>query len=406
MRKKVLIPLIAAGLVATALMVPTASAQNRKPAPTGVPTSAPTADSCTKLHRSLKAQAKAGKRTAYCTRAAKAVPKTSGFKTAGSLNPLCEQAEGTVGWPENRTETCRVIGETIEAVDVNNGVTIGYMDVWHVDYLSTDTNSNTFHFSFYAKVASILGRGFEDAMIGGNPNCYPTCSMNPWSFQAQSFNSVGATWSVVAGYESDADRPSEIQHLSGWVEWQVYSASDPAKYIDLAAASPHPVQCDFTAEEAEDDPIGTPGCVLDDYRPIFEVWFARYPQFYKHLESALGLGLPSTLTRMINKSRRDDNGRVACPDDWDRPPGFQCDEYPFRSTHEGAAEVLEFDENAFGTTANWCEVYDLPPDAYGAGWHSCMIAADQNWLAGVDLGQFYARNRLIDGDQFQVVLMG
>ncbi|MFC9223839.1 hypothetical protein ACFT8W_24440 [Streptomyces hygroscopicus] len=58
---------------------------------------------------------------------------------------------------------------------------------------------------------------------------------------------------------------------------------------------------------------------------------------------------------------------------------FECDEYPFASTYEGAAE------------------HEWDPDAKKDNYSVLPIDAKQNGDAGLLLQGFYAKNRMLDG---------
>lgn len=127
------------------------------------------------------------------------------------------------------------------------------------------------------------------------------------------------------------------------------------------------------------------GCVNPRAVPTFEISLkGNAPEVAAHilfaqanLKQAWGLkndGPP--LTRSTDSSLNERNRQIACPKSRKRPPGKSCDEYPFASTHEGAASNSDFD---------W-------------DW----VDATQNSLAGTDLGEFYKKNRMLDGDEFWV----
>lgn len=63
------------------------------------------------------------------------------------------------------------------------------------------------------------------------------------------------------------------------------------------------------------------------------------------------------------------------PRSWVRPSGYQCDEYPYKSTLEGGATGNSYAE---------------------------MILASPNTTQGAYLGTFYNQNRVLDGDAFWV----
>jgi hypothetical protein len=128
-----------------------------------------------------------------------------------------------------------------------------------------------------------------------------------------------------------------------------------------------------------------PGCVNNKFEPTFTL-SARdgVPDIIAHiahaqatLNQAWGLkGSGPALHRTTDAALIGRNRAVACPKSRKRPPGKSCDEYPFASTEEGAANNSDF---------SWDWVH-----------------AGQNSAAGGLLGAFYARNRVIDHDAFWV----
>ena len=96
-------------------------------------------------------------------------------------------------------------------------------------------------------------------------------------------------------------------------------------------------------------------------------------------------GANNPLTRAINPADIAANRNASCasfvpdPTPLGQPPD-SCDEYPFASTHQGAAFV-------------------------GPGRFSVAhVALDQNTRAGSLLGGFYSSNGIIDGDPFYAVI--
>lgn len=137
-----------------------------------------------------------------------------------------------------------------------------------------------------------------------------------------------------------------------------------------------------------------PGCVNWEYKPVLQYSATTYPEFTTHLLEAMGDGLPGfqehpvycpeeygacgvELERMLDSYYVDLNRATACPQSWPRPPGKQCDEYPFASTSEGAYT-----------------------GQYGYSWK--WIDEDENQNAGNDLGLLYYNNRMTGGDEFFV----
>ena len=127
------------------------------------------------------------------------------------------------------------------------------------------------------------------------------------------------------------------------------------------------------------------------------------PDFVQHVYGAQMSGLPgrmgttSYLTRMTNEPLKNRNGAKACPASLTRPKGAQCDEYPFRSTREGAYTS----KAPAARSLPWCRTTD--PQRKGAkGWSRCFIALRENVSATSTLSKFYLDERMLEGDRYQV----
>jgi hypothetical protein len=91
-------------------------------------------------------------------------------------------------------------------------------------------------------------------------------------------------------------------------------------------------------------------------------------------------GQPSSdtpLQRTTNKDIKKDNREVACKGVTSKP-GNSCDEYPFATTYQGAAQVPVGD------------------------WKSKSLKASANSLVGSYLSTFVLKNRIMDGDPYYV----
>ncbi|MER7870311.1 hypothetical protein ABTZ90_25140 [Streptomyces cellulosae] len=107
------------------------------------------------------------------------------------------------------------------------------------------------------------------------------------------------------------------------------------------------------------------------------------------------------LTRQTDDTTITSNRNTACPQassgGYPRPTGYSCDEYPFASTHQGAAS-----NRLLGRTFDWCQISTLTSRT-GPGWSACMIPATENTAAGRDdLRIFYNENRVLENDAFYV----
>ena len=146
-----------------------------------------------------------------------------------------------------------------------------------------------------------------------------------------------------------------------------------------------------------------PGCVLPTVPATMTFSRSTNPEFANHVERALLSGLPGQagsttyLHRLYDAALSRKNGDTACPASLPRPSGKQCDEYPFRSTNEGAYTGGD------STPRSWdgCEMPD-PPRTGPTGFSRCFINEKQNGSAGGLLGGFYLQQRMLTSDPFQV----
>ncbi|WP_327191180.1 hypothetical protein [Streptomyces xinghaiensis] len=137
------------------------------------------------------------------------------------------------------------------------------------------------------------------------------------------------------------------------------------------------------------------------------------PDYARHIRDAQASGLPGapdtkSLTRLTDEDLRQRNGSTACPtrtNGHPRPTGYSCDEYPCRSTREGAYTANLPDPPFPGRTFDWCQIPALPPANGPDGWSACVIPEGQNSQGGSRLNSFYVNNRVIDKDPFYVEIL-
>lgn len=200
-----------------------------------------------------------------------------------------------------------------------------------------------------------------------------------------------------------AVQPLAVGEVLTWADgmWELTFSSalwSNTAIITLPALGP---RCDNA------QPGRAQGCVYEDIAGIAAFSYATNPDFADHVGSAIATGLPggyltgTYLTRMQNPTLSDLNGSTACPSSIPRPTGYSCDEYPFRSTYEGA---YTSSTPGVARSFSWCQM----PDSYATGpngWSRCFIPASQNSSAGGFLSAFYANERMMDGDRFQVAFL-
>lgn len=151
------------------------------------------------------------------------------------------------------------------------------------------------------------------------------------------------------------------------------------------------------------------GCVLQAGRAILEMnaGAVSKPQLLDHVLWAQNSGLPGRpnsgygLHRIYQSNpQRGANNRTACPQvasdpSLPRPSGYECDEYPFATSREGAAGGF----NALARrTHYWCQISSRPIDVYNPiGYSICMVPAKQNSSGGGLMPSFHRKNRLLEG---------
>ncbi|WP_246097914.1 NucA/NucB deoxyribonuclease domain-containing protein [Rhodococcus spelaei] len=161
------------------------------------------------------------------------------------------------------------------------------------------------------------------------------------------------------------------------------------------------------------------GCVFPNRSPIMDVVSDPNQQtIANHIKRAQQSGLRGAetlyatgpLNRMADKNERIKNRNRACPgtaNKYDTAGGTKsCDEYPFASTKQGAAQPSDIVQPPNGRTFSGCGVNDLPrvdPSRTGSsGYSVCMVPVGEQSKQANAIGSFYYQNRLLDGEAFFV----
>ncbi len=151
------------------------------------------------------------------------------------------------------------------------------------------------------------------------------------------------------------------------------------------------------------------GCVYPKQPGRITYRSASYPTFAKHLKAAIksglkgGVGTGTYLSRITSAASVAKNGATACGSAKVRrmrPKGTQCDEYPFRSTKQGAWTS----GTPVARTFNWCHMPDKKRTGK-KGFSRCFITSGDNTGAGGKLGAFYKNQHILNGDKFQVAFL-
>lgn len=213
-----------------------------------------------------------------------------------------------------------------------------------------------------------------------------------WPTAANCQSSGGMTWRLITG------RGVTISYLftsstSGAVRTEkVGIGVFKATFTMLTGAAVYGPEQGFRCDSATY--LGKNGaCVFDRFTATFTMSRSdsAVNEAAKHIYDALrgasniypgkGKAIPSSLTRMTSKKGMDANTRkavAACKKRWPtRPKGKDCDEYPFKSTNQGAAKA----NGKFSVR---------------------YITSADNQRAGSKLGAWYKSQRILDGERFNV----
>lgn len=298
---------------------------------------------------------------------------------------------------DSRTSGCAVAKFTITVTEQPANKVVGRSTLFALMTMAANAGNASFHNTAYIWVSSYSGEGAPSDVQGDLITICKTVGCEPrhlkWGHAGES-----RAWNGSADLAMYGMKKKQSSETSGY--W-AFTASSPEwsnvtdMYYDTGTG-----RCD--------DAVGgySPGCVIPTYRPTWAIPTRDNPAFTSHVNSAIGSGLPGSaskkeyLKRLTSTSKRDKNGRTACPSNLDRPTGYSCDEYPFRSTYQGAYT---------GNTASQRKARSFPgcqmddPKRTGKhGWSRCFIPKGQNSSAGGQLVGFYGAQRVLNKDKFYV----
>lgn len=432
MRKKLLITAAATALAVTTLTVPALAGQQSQPAPSANCTQAKpgqTLVACTSFQPGPvpKAQADKARNTLSRKVSPAAVPhppRTSADRmpaTGAKVRaPLRAPHSLKPGAPRNAA--ARVGSPVLNACLANATV-----PNWKIDRFDA-CQSGYFHVSYKRKISetTMIEVGhlvffvllYQNSKLDGAAweITFELQKVSEWgetdgSWLTGSFNCSGACQVVFEDVISDSvDGPVDLVYQAT-ISSTIFAANQAGYGVSIVnwdvnrpnvipvngsqSVSSAQVRCDSMFSNR------TSGCVHPDSGPQRYILFANmFPEIAEDIVASQLDKIPGgdiALTRAQNAV--DDNRATACPDSRPREAGFTCDEYPFASTLDGAASDWNH-----GETFTWCGIGDLPasPVNFQPAWSVCMVPEEENFLQGVDLGEFYADWRVIDGDEFTV----
>lgn len=328
------------------------------------------------------------------------------------------------GWWGTRTEMCSIADGLVNLWLYQNGVPVrllGQAQWLEINFAYTSADLDTWAHQIRVEKYWGTAAGNGAATVSGFSTCGGECKqdtdtgLRPGNFATDVAND-GEAYNT-----STSSELGEVGLAEGqWEYWLTYAGFPPTNslYVDLPT-----VRCDNAIGDNENN-SGDPafavaaagaGCVFLGILPVMvysKTGF--YPTLATHIEAAQQSGLPgaypngAVLNRITNATDKASNGRTACPAGWARPQGRSCDEYPFRSTKQGAStQTPKGTARTFAPpNTAWCHMdtaWGVPTGVTGpTGWSSCMIDATDNRNGGAALGAFYSSKRVLDGDPYLV----
>ncbi|SOE08986.1 Deoxyribonuclease NucA/NucB [Streptomyces sp. 2323.1] len=305
---------------------------------------------------------------------APAHPALATAKQAAAAPSWCRPGQNEY----NRFQACTVSNGTFTVT--HNRQVVGRLNFTVTQHIGLNAKSPKFTEQFSLKFTSGAGTvdGFATNLAA---SCGGSCKAT--SHVPHTPTRVGETINGTISY-SDTTSTKNSTHTSyGLTFTRPGYLSTPAKWSSLT------YRCDKGNKAGRTGNYGT-GCVFTGYAP-FETQQAALPGISKniariqkagpHHYGAYGLH-GSPLHRTADATVMKNNRRIACPDGRPRPTGKSCDEYPFASTQEGAANKK------------------AKPGDWGWAW---VPVGEQNKQRNI-LNDFYRHNRILNGDRFWVAV--
>jgi hypothetical protein len=323
------------------------------------------------------------------------VAPSTGTTTALAVPSTCADND----FIYTRFTACVIRAAIMYVYEVPTGRVVGHVKYRFDSYITTSASSNRWTLQQDFEILETSG-DLAGTFFTGDGACEPACTADV-SFPNRPFSSVGAKMSATNTATSTSITPGSnvvLNHRTTMRHW-FHNVAWQYRESDKIPLEPGRVRCDGEYTVV--------GCTFP-VRPVFTI-VARpgIMSFAKHVRMSLDYQLPRVLTRMKDEFNATQNGNKACPARIPKPSSdWSCDEYPFRSTLQGA-----FTSNApYGRTFEGCQINlpDIPIRQPGdsGGYNICLIPATENTAGGLLLKAFYRDNRVLDGERFIVTVTG
>lgn len=341
--------------------------------------------------------AAAARVTVQATAEEEMVPCIEVDQSAASMDIASDPNCPSWGWVVTRFRACTIDDYVLSVYTVRPRTLVGRMYyAIRDDVRTTGKDSRWTHNRQY-----ILKPNWWGAVVGstvkGYAYCYGDCRDVQTQMPQQAMPPVpgGPLPRAEGVFETTATGTGAIGYAdTTWTDWFVnYRWTRPISN-SLSTRVPYKLRCDNALPG-----YGVVGCVFNQVRPIHSISRAL-PSYHKHIRMALSYNLPRVLTRLTDSFNQTNNRLMSCaPAPSPRPQGFQCDEYPFASTHQGA-----FTANLpWARTFPGCQLDGLVKfrvDMFG--WNICLIPEEENRQGGLNLLGFYNDYRILEREPFEV----
>lgn len=290
----------------------------------------------------------------------------------------CDDHGANGKWYVTRYKACGVFPNDLTVINPRTGAVVGRMHFLVVAYAYSKRDLKTWAYQVELLEVSSSGAA-RGSSANGKATCAGKCKVTESKFPSQP---MSASKEPVGQFFLDTTIKTSPKGQKGEGQASaVYRFTNPGwagPSNDLSLPTP-PVRCDNALPGTS-----KPGCVMPYIPEMVYAKGGEFPELAKHIEYAQNTknlpgkhGTKRYLTRLTNKEKIKENRLTACPSSLERPPGKQCDEYPFASTWQGAKTG-------------------------GGDFSRRMIDGTQNEDGGRALSRFYLYNRIIEKDKFLV----
>lgn len=355
-------------------------------------------------------------------------PFSSPVVTRGYCDDAYAQEAATgqisVGWSLERKYACSVHPVVLRLNELGTGDLLATANVKLVQEIHTkhdNPKENEYRVMFEVKNVTRTVKGASTPFtLSASISC-PTsaCSTVPQNSLNAGTVQPGAELFVYSKISFGDLAPGALVNGGAKVSWEL-NAIPQYPGSNTGDDTTPSIRCDNDTPPQGFAKVIGKGCVFPNRTPIMDVVSDPNQQtIANHIKNAQQSGLRGArnlyatgpLTRMSDKNERTLNRNRACPSNagtrYDNAGGTKsCDEYPFASTREGAAQPSGVVLGPNGRTFAGCGVTDPPrvdPSRTGnAGYSVCMVPVSEQQAQAKSIGAFYHQNRLLDGEQFFV----